>query len=80
MWDNTLYWEQASELQSVLRDGDRPLASVEFDNGIQRWRAFDYTKLRPEPPGCLLLGPFDTQEEGQDAAERSALPQSKKNG
>lgn len=50
---------------------DNAAGSVQFENDTQMWIGLDYTKPDDSKTGCTVLGPFLTDEEAEDAVEKS---------
>jgi hypothetical protein len=67
------WWRTDTDLCSKLIRKKQEIASAEFDNALQRWVGFDYTRPDDSPVGCLKLGPFVTLAEAMDALEKSVL-------
>ncbi len=72
-----MFWIQEGEssrrLYRSLADerDDNPAGAIEFQDGIQQWIGLDYTKPDDSNTGCVALGPFLTEEEAEDAVEKS---------
>jgi hypothetical protein len=72
-----MFWVQEDDLlwklyRNPADEGNENAAgSVEFRNDTQMWVGLDYTKPDDSNAGCALLGPFLTEEEAQDAVEKS---------
>ncbi len=45
--------------------------SVEFENDTQMWLGLDYTRPDDSKAGCATFGPFLTEDEAEDAVEKS---------
>jgi hypothetical protein len=67
------WWRNDNDLCSKLIREKQEIASAEFDNALQRWVGFDYTRPDDSPVGCLKLGPFFTLAEAMDALEKSVV-------
>jgi hypothetical protein len=67
------WWRTDTDLCSKLIRGKQEIASAEFDNGLQRWVGFDYTRPNETAVGCVTLGPFATLAETMDALEKSVV-------
>ena len=72
-----MFWIQEDEtLWRIYRSpadecDDNAAGSVEFQDDTQMWLGLDYTKPDDSKTGCAVFGPFLTEEEAEDAVEKS---------